>query len=163
MKWQKMSRPNGTSEIVSIIDRDKLRHWPPLNEIGYELSISWLCPIDDLLYVRVAAVKTRKRSGRIKLPGSATLIGYSSLVADAPICPKSGEFLRRAFYLREKDQRQDATRLPEGAVDPLSLLPGRSGKTPDLKAAARGYQWLGMGGQDSGLITPPLPSVMGIQ
>ncbi len=141
MKWRKIDRPDGSSEIVALIDREKLHQWPPPGKLGYERSICWLHPIETLDFVRVAYVRVPSRRKRLRVSDSGILFGYSTLVADAPLCPKSGAYLRRAFFLREEDQQRNMNQFPAGAVDPQTLLPGRPGKSPDRRAVERGYPW----------------------
>ena len=131
-------RADGTSEIIRVIDDNVLKRWSPKNPLAFEQSIVWLQPIDGLDFVRVAIVRMAKsRRGPLSCSGRDIAVGYSKLTVDALRDPATGFYVRRLFYLRERDSQINMNQIPPRAIDPRSLLPGLDGQAP--RADHRGY------------------------
>lgn len=119
---------DGRREIVRLLSIDGLSEQSLDNPMTFEKSIMWLEDIDDLRYVRVATItRATSRRGPLHIEGRRVL-GYSKLTVDAPT-NDDGFYVRRVFYLKDKDQRQANARVPRRAIDPKSILPGVEGST----------------------------------
>ncbi len=116
---------DGRIELIRLISANE--SWSVSDPLAFEKSIVWLRPIDDLTYVRESyAEGVRSRNAPIRVEGSAELIGYATLTADAPLDATHHGYRRRIFYLRSKDPVEG--RPPSKAVDPRTVLPGVAGK-----------------------------------
>lgn len=99
--------------------------------LAQELDLVWLEDVDRLDYVRTwVGVQS---SSRIRLPDlGVRLVGYTVLKADAPR-QSNGYFLRRIFWLSDRDRDQDpqgpyALGMPSEGVDPRTVLVGEPGR-----------------------------------
>jgi hypothetical protein len=134
--------PDGSREIVRILNDEVLGVWTPKNPLAFEKSIVWQQPIDELDFVRVAVIRNAtSRRGPIVARGVGMAVGYSKLTVDAPRDPNTGFFTRRLFYLKEEDLLLNLNQIPPGVIDPKTLLPGSDGKAPKMQDLNRGYPW----------------------
>ncbi len=134
-----LQHPDGRVEIVRLLTGPALGAWSPDKTLSFEGSLMWLCPLESLDYVRVGFVHAPRRTGRVALAGGLAVVGYANLHADAPPHPRHNAFVRRVFYWRPEDLDRNLNRVPEGAVDPATLLPGYEGAPPDLDGIKLGY------------------------
>lgn len=98
-------------------DRQSLEHETEI--------VSLVDPAQLPCYVREIFVSSEAH--REVPPFRGRLVGYATLVADAPSLAGSDVFRRRVFWLKAHDP-YDARRPPVEAVDPLSVKPRRLGR-----------------------------------
>ena len=129
MKTRRIQHQNGSTEIVRVLSTEDLSAWSDKDPLAYEKSIVWLEDINDLGYVRVIRVCCAKsRRGPLIVSIGERVIGYAKLMPDAPRDTKTQRFARRLFYLKDSDRPHKSGSVPAAAVDPRSILPGRTGE-----------------------------------
>lgn len=127
MKTCTRTLKDGTQEVIRLLSPDELERCSKDDPLFFEKSIVWLQEVDRFAYVRVQLVhNAMSRRGPIYLGTGAHLIGYSKLTPNAPRHPTTRGYVRRVFYLKDKDLAADAS-APPGAVDPRTVLPGVAG------------------------------------
>ncbi len=132
MKTRTIRHQDGRVEIIRLLDREDVNAVSAADPLSYESSIFWLESIKTLEYVRVMFVPTcQSRRGPLNVTGGGRVVGYSTLLPDAPADSKTGRFTRRVFYLRDSDTQHLANgqkRALKSAADPTTILPGEKGR-----------------------------------
>ncbi|MGE0757152.1 MAG: DUF6009 family protein [Pirellulaceae bacterium] len=137
-----LRHPDGSHEIICVLNDETLQKWVPNQPLAYEKSILWLHPIQDLDFVRVAYIRNaNSRRGPLVARGVGLVAGYSKLTEDAPRDPRTQVFTRRLFYLTEEDLSLNLNQIPTGVFDPRTILPRRQGRAPRRADLNRGYPW----------------------
>jgi hypothetical protein len=108
--------------------------------LAYEDSILWLLAPDALDYVRVTTVhQAITPRGPLATGHEVVLAGYAKLLPNAPPDAKTGLFSRRVFYLLPEDSYRNLNDVPKGAIDPLTVFPGKPGTAPDIRQIDAAY------------------------
>jgi len=132
--------PDGTQEIVCILNDEVLGGWTPRRPLAFEKSVVWLQPITEFEFVRVAHVRqANSRRGPLIARGAGMVVGYSTLTVDAPRDPITNTFSRRLFYLTESDLQLNLNQIPPAVLDPKTILPRVEGQPPRARNLDRGY------------------------
>jgi hypothetical protein len=154
---REISHADGNVELVRILNDGMLVQWSPNRPLAFEKSIVWLHPIAELDFVRTAWVRTAKsRRGPLYVRDVGMVVGYSKLTADAPRDPRTKNFSRRLFYLTEEDLLLNLNQIPQGVLDPKTILPGVTGEAPLRRDLDRGYPaWVS---QSTDITPPAVPS-----
>jgi hypothetical protein len=140
IKTRTQYRADGSCEIIRILDQQVLGRWSPGKPLAFEKSVVWLKPLEGLDFVRVALIaNARSRRGPLLCGGGQIALGYSKLTVDAPRHPDTGGYVRRIFYLKEKDSQLNMNQFPPDAIDPRTVLPGFAGDPPRVEEWERGY------------------------
>ncbi len=153
---REVNHPDGSLEIVRILNDNMLGHWSPKRPLAFEKSIYWLQPISDLDFVRIAWVRNaQSRRGSLYVRDVGMVVGYAKLTADAPRDANTKNFTRRLFYLTEDDLLLNLNQIPDGVYDPKTIIPGVMGDEPVRQGLDRGYPaWVGQ----SNHAAPPVTS-----
>ena len=140
MRYRTVSRSDGGHEVSAVLDRELLDGWIARSALDFERSIVWLESIEALDFTRVKTVTTANaRDGLPEVDEPVIVLGYSTLLDDAPVHPLSKKYIRRVFYLTVDDAQLNMNAFPDDAVDPRTVLPGIEGSAPDLLEIERGY------------------------
>ena len=135
-----LQHSDGRVEIVRVLNTPALHDWSPEGCLSFEGSVMWLSPVAALDFVRVGVVyDAPRRTGRLSLGDQLIVVGYANLTSDAPPHPRTGGFVRRVFYWRPEDLSANMNCIPDGAIDPATLLPGYEGDFPDVRELNAGY------------------------
>ena len=117
--------PDGSLEIVRVLDDTALVSFAEWDPIAYESSIVWLEDIHEIPFVRfMLATNCETRTGKLLPQNNGRIFGYSKLTVDAPTNP-NGFYTRRIFFRFAEDEIN--LHAPQGVIDPLTIAPGKRG------------------------------------
>jgi hypothetical protein len=161
IETREVIHPDGSIEIVRVLNEGVLGQWSPHRPLAFEKSIVWLQPITELDFVRIGWVRNAtSRRGPLYVRDAGMVVGYSKLTADAPRDPSTKNFTRRLFYLTEEDLQLNLNQIPHGVFNPKTILPGVMGEAPVPHDLNRGYPaWVGHGSTTASPVIPTTPIV----
>ena len=131
-KVRRIIHKDGRVELERVLNREDLESRTLAGPLAFERSIVWLEDVERLYFVRAVAVDTaRSRRGPLQARGAGRVVGYSRLTADAPVSEETGCYVRRLFYVKDRDAViASLDQLPATAVDPRTVFPGLAGERP---------------------------------
>jgi hypothetical protein len=135
-----IEHPDGRLEIARTPENGAASEPVRSDPLAREDSILWLLAPESLDYVRVTMVhQAITARGPLATSHDVVLAGYAKLAHDASPHPKTGRFSRRVFYLLPEDSYRNLNDIPKGAIDPLTIFPGRPGMAPDIRDIDAAY------------------------